>query len=64
MLENKIKYLDEKQTAHLTGFSVHTLRNHRHLSKGLPYIKAGKSIRYSFSDVINFMDDRRIAPEE
>jgi len=63
MFQDKVKYLDERQTANLTGFSVHTLRNHRHLSKGLPYIKAGKSIRYSFSDIINFMGEHRVTPE-
>jgi len=59
-MESKAKYLTEKEAANLTGFSLSTLRNHRHLGKGIPYIKAGKSVRYSFADILHFMDSHRV----
>lgn len=62
-MDSKVKYLTEKQTSNLTGFALSTLRNHRHLNRGLPYIKAGKSIRYSFNDVIDFMDSHKVVTE-
>ena len=60
----KIKYLDEKKTADLTGLSVFTLRNWRHIGRGLPYCKIGsRAIRYSLKDIVAFMERYRIVPE-
>jgi len=59
-MENKIKYLNEKQTAQLTGIALSTLRNHRCKSKGLPYIKFGKAVRYSFQDVIDYFENHKV----
>jgi hypothetical protein len=56
-------YLDEKSAADLTGFSVFTLRNFRHLRKGPPYLQIGRSIRYRLCDVTAFMEQKRIDPE-
>jgi len=61
-MDNKVKYLTEKQASNLTGFALSTLRNHRHQSRGLPYCKVGKAIRYSFSDVVDFMEGRKVQP--
>lgn len=40
----KKPYLNEQETATLTGRSVHTLRNERHTRRGLPYLKVGGPI--------------------
>jgi predicted DNA-binding transcriptional regulator AlpA len=56
------RYLTEKEVSELTGLALSTLRNHRFLCKGLPYIKIGKSIRYSLQDVIQYMESHRIEP--
>ena len=55
------KYVGEQTVSQITGWSVQTLRNHRHLSKGIPYLKCGRSVRYDLSDVHNYMQSKRIA---
>ncbi len=57
------QYLTEKIVSDITGFKLPTLRNHRHLRKGIPYIKAGRSVRYDLVDVEDWMQKQRINPE-
>jgi len=58
----KKPYLNEFETAAVTGRAVSTLRNERHLRRGLPYLKVGKrSIRYKTADVTATMEARRIS---
>jgi hypothetical protein len=57
------RYVDEKVVARIIGRALQTLRNDRHLGRGLPYIKIGRSVRYSLEDVIRFMESRKIATE-
>jgi tRNA(His) 5'-end guanylyltransferase len=59
-MENKVKYMNEKTTSHLTSLALSTLRNHRHKGIGLPYIKVGKAVRYSFQDVVDYMESRKV----
>jgi hypothetical protein len=57
-------YLTEKATAEITGFAVQTLRNHRHESRGIPYLVCGKrSIRYRPQDVKSYMEQCVVVPE-
>jgi hypothetical protein len=44
------KYLTERETSELTRKALPTLRNDRHLRRGIPYVKDGKSIRYNLND--------------
>jgi predicted DNA-binding transcriptional regulator AlpA len=62
MENNNNKYLTEKEVADITSLSLSTLRNHRFLCKGLPYIKFGKAVRYSLSDIIQYMEAHRVEP--
>jgi hypothetical protein len=57
------RWVNEKEVAKITSFALPTLRNDRHLGKGIPYVKRGRSVRYKIEDVIKFMEDRRIATE-
>jgi hypothetical protein len=57
------KFLTPRQVNELTGIALQTLANARHRRRGIPYSKIGGSIRYSLSDVLNFMESHRIAPE-
>ena len=58
------KYINEKEVSRITGLALPTLRNHRHLRIGIPYIRAtGRAIRYSLKDVVAFMESRKIVPE-
>jgi hypothetical protein len=61
----KKPYWNEVEVAAFTGRAVSTLRNERHLRRGLPYLRIGKrSIRYKMSDVIASMESRRISFDE
>jgi hypothetical protein len=62
-MEKIENYLTEQATAEITGFAVQTLRNHRHESKGIPYLKINRSIRYRPVDVTEYMEKTRINPE-
>ena len=57
-----VRWVDELETAQITGLSVHTLRAHRHLRRGIPYTKIGRSVRYSVFDVESFMKQHRVDP--
>ena len=69
MMENvseflKKPFLNEKETSKLTGRAVSTLRNERHLRRGIPYLKVSqRTIRYKLEDVLSFMESRRITFE-
>ncbi|MFH1077469.1 MAG: hypothetical protein V1753_11685, partial [Pseudomonadota bacterium] len=53
----KKPYLNEIEVAAITGRAVSTLRNERHLRRGLPYLKIGKrSIRYLTADIVADME--------
>lgn len=56
-------YINEKEVSHFTGRALSTLRNERFNGKGIPYIKVGRSVRYSYEDVIAFMENRKIKTE-
>jgi hypothetical protein len=58
------KFLNEKQTSEMTAIAVSTLRNDRHLKRGLPYSKFGNTVRYSLKDIIRFMDSHKVEVDE
>jgi hypothetical protein len=61
----KKPYLNEQEVAAITGRSVFTLRNERHLRRGIPYLKiSARAIRYKLPDVIATMEARRITFNE
>lgn len=57
------RYLNEHEIARITGRAVPTLRNDRCQCKGLPYVKVGRSVRYSLRDVLAWMEKRKVLPE-
>lgn len=57
------QFINEKVVSEITGLKLPTLRNHRFLCKGLPYVKIGRSIRYDPADVYAYMEKHRIDPE-
>jgi hypothetical protein len=58
------RYLTEKQVAELTAKALSTLRNDRHMRRGIPYIKDGASVRYNIADVVLYMEQKKIVFEE
>ena len=59
-MKNTHQYFTEKQIAKITGRALSTLRNERSKGIGIPYLKIGRSVRYKFEDVIDFMERHRI----
>jgi len=59
----KNQYVTEKEVSESTNFSIQTLRNHRHESRGIPYLKIGRSVRYRPADVTAYMEKCFVDPE-
>lgn len=57
------RLMTDVEVAKIKNCSVQTLRNDRHLRRGLPYIKSGRSIRYAPADVAAYILAGRIDPE-
>ena len=62
---NLPQYVDEKKVAEITGLALSTLRNSR-LTRSIPipYCKIGRSVRYALADIIEFMESRKIVPQD
>ncbi|MHA1972461.1 MAG: DNA-binding protein [Candidatus Hodarchaeales archaeon] len=60
MERNFPKYLTEIQVSAITGFALSTLRNQRFERRGITYSKCGKSVRYSLTDVLEYMENHKI----
>ena len=56
------RYLNEGEVTGRGGPAVPTLRNHRHLGKGIPYIKLGRRVFYDVHDVDEYMEKHKIVP--
>jgi hypothetical protein len=53
-------WITEKEVSKITGIAVQTLRNDRHLCRGIPYYKRNRSVRYKEADVRGNMELFRI----
>ena len=57
------KYLNDREVEELTGIARSTLAKARCLGTlNLPFLRIGRSIRYSAQDVINFMNSHKVNP--
>ena len=54
------KQLNEYQAADVTGLSVKTLRRMRHEMLGPQYLKLGRRVVYSETDLGNWLNDHRV----
>ena len=54
------KHLNEYQTADVTGLSVKTLRRMRHEMRGPQYVKLGRRVVYSETDLGNWLKNNRV----
>ena len=63
-LMDRIHPLTEKETAHIIGVTSSCLRVWRKRRQGPPYFRFGKAIRYSASDVANFVQASRLDPKQ
>lgn len=62
MQEQRIeaRWVTEKEVARITSKALSTLRNDRHLGRGIPYHKDSKCVRYFLPDVFDYMFTRKI----
>ena len=58
------RYLNETEVSKITGRALSTLRNERFRGEGIPYIKVGRSVRYSLEDLVRFMESRKVKTDE
>lgn len=56
--------LNEKKVAEITGRSIQTLRNDRHLGRGIPYVKLNRSVRYTPDMVEKYVEERVIKTQD
>ncbi len=56
-------FITEKKASEIGSFPLPTLRNWRHLRKGPPYVKVGRSVRYPLDELIHYLESRRVDPE-
>ena len=63
-LENQKRYMNEKEVALLTGFSISKLRNDRWLGRGFPFIKILRAVRYDYDTIIKYMNQHTIEPSD
>ena len=54
------RYINERQVSQMTGIALSTLRNQRFKGIGIPYCKLNRSVRYSFEDVVRYMEQHKI----
>ena len=54
------KHLNEHQAADVTGLSVKTLRRMRHEMRGPQYVKLGRRVVYSETDLGSWLSDNRV----
>lgn len=60
--KGKVLY-SEREVAQMGFKSAKALRNDRYSGVGIPWIRVGRSIRYHKRDLIRFMNDNRVVPE-
>jgi hypothetical protein len=57
-------WLPPKELSKRTGIPTQTLANERHLGRGFPYTKRGKSVLYFWPDVHAELQARKIFPRD
>ena len=53
------RLLNEVEVSALAGIPKMTLRSHRHLRRGLPYVRIGHLVRYD-DEIEKFLDERTV----
>ena len=57
-------YVSDRQLSPIINAKPPTLRNWRCQRKGPPYVKLGRSVRYSIPEVLAWMERMKIVPED
>jgi len=54
------QYVDTREAAKLIHKTPESLRNDRHLKRGLDYYKLGKKVLYALEDINNFIENSKV----
>ncbi|MFH1147471.1 MAG: hypothetical protein V1736_07165 [Pseudomonadota bacterium] len=57
------EYVPDTDAAKILACAVQTLRNDRHLGRGVAYVKRNRTIRYLVRDLRQHMEAHKIHPE-
>ena len=57
-------YLDGEKASQMLNIKRQTLANWRVHRKGPRYIKSGRLVRYALSDIMNYMESRKIGTQD
>jgi predicted DNA-binding transcriptional regulator AlpA len=64
MDQEKAVFISDREVSRITGFGRQTLCNWRCQQKGPRYVKSGRLVRYALSDVLAYMEARKIGTED
>ena len=64
-MEGSEQFICAKEVGAIIGLTTATLRKDRYLGRGIPYIRAGRTIRYSLKAVLAYMQAHavKVAPK-
>lgn len=52
--------ISPKETARLLSCGESTLARHRSQGTGIPYVKLGRSVKYSLADIFDYMEEHTV----
>jgi predicted DNA-binding transcriptional regulator AlpA len=58
------RFITDREAAKILGYSVQSLRNWRWKRTGPPYRVKNRSIRYEYSEILAWMNETTITPED
>jgi hypothetical protein len=64
MEQDKATYVNDREASRIIGVARQTLANWRHLQKGPCYVKGGRVVRYAVSDLLAYMEARKIGTQD
>lgn len=64
MDKEKAVFISDREVSRITGIGRQTLENWRCQQRGPRYVKTSRLVRYSLSDVLDFMQVRKIGTED
>lgn len=64
MEQEKAVYVSDREVSRLLGIARQTLCNYRCQQKGPRYVKSGRLVRYAISDVLAYMEARKIGTQD
>ena len=64
MDQEKTVFISDREVSRITGIGRQTLANWRCQRKGPRYVKTSRLVRYALSDVLDFMQARKIGTKD